>query len=260
MRPRPEAVARLAALLALEAAALTVLRRPGRGPGAVDWAHLGRWLGAAPPEDAVVAVVRVVALALAGWLLASTVLYALARLTRLPGLIRATQRTALPAVRRLVDVALAASLAGGLVHIQPVAAQASPPIVVELGATTTTTLPAHLYVPVPAGDAMPTTTTTPTTSRPAFTSTTATAPPPPTPPSPAPLATARTHTVVPGDNLWTIAESELSRQAGRTPDHLAESEIRRYWLHVIDANRSRLRSGDPNLIYPGESVLCPPAA
>jgi nucleoid-associated protein YgaU len=72
-------------------------------------------------------------------------------------------------------------------------------------------------------------------------------------------AADNTHTVVAGDNLWTIAAAELSRQSGRTPDHLAEAEIRNYWIKVIDANRGRLLSGNPNLIYPGEQIVRPPA-
>ena len=102
----------------------------------------------------------------------------------------------------------------------------------------------------------------PTTARPSPTISTAPAPartvPAPAPtPAPSPAPAPHVHTVVAGDNLWTIAAAELSRQTGRTPDHLAEVEIRNYWIRVIDANRGRLISGDPNLIYPGESILCP---
>jgi len=79
--------------------------------------------------------------------------------------------------------------------------------------------------------------------------TTIAAPPASTEPSlatgPSEPAGAHLHTVVPGYNLWTIAAAELTRQTGRTPDHLAEAEIRSYWLRVIAANRDRLRSGDP---------------
>lgn len=245
--------ARLLALVALEAAAIPLLQDRG-GTAAVDWAHLGDWLAATAPEDAVVAVVRLVALVLAGWLLATTVVYFIARASRLPGLVRATAWATLPAVRKVVDAAVAVTLVGGtVVSAHPAGAQVSPPpIVVELNSTTTSTL-AHLYVPVPAGDRFVATPTTLTIPR-------SVAPPPATPPPAIAEPASRTHTVVPGDNLWTIAAAELTRQTGRTPDHLAEVEIRNYWVAIITANRPHLRSGDPNLIYPGESILLPAAS
>src|SRR5438105_9294110 len=144
---------RLVTLLGLEAVAFAVLRTRGDGRAGIDWSHLGRWLATTAPDDAVTAVVRVVALALAGWLLATTTLYLLARLTGVPGLVRAAGWATLPAVRRLVDGAVAASVLGGAVlGAHPAGAQAPgpPPIVVQLDTTTTTT-PGHLYVPVPAG-------------------------------------------------------------------------------------------------------------
>jgi nucleoid-associated protein YgaU len=36
-------------------------------------------------------------------------------------------------------------------------------------------------------------------------------------------------------------------------------EVEPLWRTVIDANRQRLRSGDPDLIYPGETILIPDA-
>ena len=66
------------------------------------------------------------------------------------------------------------------------------------------------------------------------------------------------HRVVEGDNLWTIARDHLARATGRRPAELGEREIARYWLRVVEANRASLRSGDPDLIYPGEQVRLPP--
>jgi hypothetical protein len=59
------------------------------------------------------------------------------------------------------------------------------------------------------------------------------------------------HLVVPGDNLWRIAAGHITANA-KTP-----IGVRTYWLMVIEANRNRLRSGDPNLIFPGESIVLP---
>ncbi len=252
MRTRVIAGARLVGLVAMEVAAIPLLR--GRGDGAsagIDWSHLGRWAADTAPEDAVVAVVRLLGLGLAAWLLASTVLYLLARLTRVPALVRGASWATMPAVRRIVDAAVAASVLGGAVlGPHPAGAQVPTPIVVELN-TTTTGSPSHRYVPIPAGDRIA---PVPTTARSAPTTTLLPAPPAPLAPRSEPAA--HVHTVVSGDNLWTIAAAELSRQTGRT----AEADVRDYWLRIIETNRSRLLSGNPDLIYPGESILCPPVA
>ena len=271
---------RLVALVILEVAAIPLLGGSGAGtPADIDWARLGHWLATTPPEDAVTAVVRLAGMALAAWLLATTVLYLLARLTRAAALMRGVEWATLPAVRKVVDGAVAASIVGSaLVGAHPAGAQtpAPPPIVVEL--STTTTVPAeHLYVPVAAGDTAPTPGATSPTVGPVAAST---APPAPatttmapapvtgaptardtegqaTPPAVAP-AEVHVHRVVAGDNLWRIAAADLGRQRGRGREHLAEAEIRRHWLKVMAANQGRLRSGDPNLIYPGETIVCPP--
>lgn len=57
-------------------------------------------------------------------------------------------------------------------------------------------------------------------------------------------------TVVPGDHLWKISAHHLSRYA---PDR----EVAPYWLEVIEMNRADLRSGDPDLIFPGEVIRLP---
>jgi nucleoid-associated protein YgaU len=85
------------------------------------------------------------------------------------------------------------------------------------------------------------------------------APPPTTPPvAPAPVASAplpaRTYEVRAGDNLWRISRAELVTRGDAQPD---DSTIARYWQAVIAANRTTLRSGNPNLIFPGELVALP---
>jgi nucleoid-associated protein YgaU len=87
----------------------------------------------------------------------------------------------------------------------------------------------------------------------------ATPAPPPVPapaPAPAPMPAAeRHHVVVAGDNLWAIAAAELTRVTG-DPDP-SDAVIVPYWQRVIAANRASLRSGDPSLIHPGETVVLP---
>lgn len=57
-------------------------------------------------------------------------------------------------------------------------------------------------------------------------------------------------TVVEGDHLWKISARHLGPN---TPDeHVAP-----YWRDVVAVNTPNLRSGDPDLIYPGEVVEMP---
>ena len=63
-----------------------------------------------------------------------------------------------------------------------------------------------------------------------------------------------TYTVVKGDNLWRISCQQLRRGLDAKP---TSAEIVPYWLQLIEINRDRLRSGDPDLIYPGEELLLP---
>ena len=53
-----------------------------------------------------------------------------------------------------------------------------------------------------------------------------------------------------GDHLWKISARHLSQVA---PD----ATVAPYWLEVIDTNTPHLRSGDPDLIYPGEVIELP---
>lgn len=61
--------------------------------------------------------------------------------------------------------------------------------------------------------------------------------------------------VRPGDHLWKIAGEHLTIVLDRPP---TESEHARYWLEVVDAAWPVIRSGDPDLIYPGEEIPLPP--
>ena len=57
-------------------------------------------------------------------------------------------------------------------------------------------------------------------------------------------------TVVEGDHLWKISARRLGEGA-------SDEEISPYWRQVVVVNTPRLRSGDPDLIYPGEIVEVP---
>lgn len=308
------AVLRLGLLLTFEIGAIIALHTVGRlSMMEIDTANLSQWLSDTPTQDAVVAVVRLIALAAAYWLFLSTVLYLVAAATKIPGFIRSIAWFALPGIRRVVDGALVLTIVGSSVigsgrmaMAQDASSTTGAPVIehvytpradvnvdaktpggsAQVSAPTTatpTTTPTGDgdpgdYLPKPDGDvtttATPTTATpttaTPTTSTPAPTTTQRPAPttqiapptaptnPAPTPlPAPAPIPVAHgaeAYTVVRGDNFWTISERHLETTLGRSA---SLDEVRTYWLRVIEENRDAIRSGNPNLIYPGEVFVLP---
>lgn len=246
---------KVAALLAFEGFAICTLHRLGSRPG------FGvRWIDLPAPttrlDEAVASGLRYLTLLLAYWLLVSTVLYVGARLTDLQAALPAVRRATLPVVRRLVDGTLAVSLtAGTLVTPTQALAQSIPPPVEQT------------YIPTPAGvPADPVadeqTTMPPGASLPAT-------PPPAVSPTtdpfdhdavvalPADLLFDRSesYAVEIGDSLWSIAEHRLRQTTSTQPSDAATAT---YWVELIAANRSRLISGDPDLIYPGELLVLPP--
>lgn len=62
-------------------------------------------------------------------------------------------------------------------------------------------------------------------------------------------------TVEDGDHLWKISQAHLDQVLGEPATAV---EVDPYWRSVVETNRERLRSGDPDLIYPGEVVVLPP--
>ncbi|HET7486648.1 MAG TPA: LysM peptidoglycan-binding domain-containing protein [Acidimicrobiales bacterium] len=207
------------------------------------------WLATTPADDAVVAVARLVALVLAWWLLASSSAYAVASLLRMHGVVRRLGWATLPGVRRLVD----AMVAGSVVVAATMAATPA-------GAVTDVSTPDHAYVPRPAGDgpAPPTTTSTTTTATTSIAPMTTSTALPVVVPAPRAVRAAApavvTVLVHPGDSLWRIAERQVA--AGGLGRHDVRT-VAAYWRRLVEANRHRLVSGDPDLIYPGEVVVLP---
>jgi len=255
-----------------ECAALVLLHRVGSS-GAVDWGDPGRWLADTPPEDALVEVVRLAGLVLAWWLTATTVLYILARLTRVPSLARSVQWATLAPVQRVVDGVLATSIVAGSTFGSATVALAEPgapsPVVVQLDQAKQSGAPEPAYRPRPAGDGTATqpdsgSKATSTTSAPAANN----GPPEPArrPAPPAteaaavPPSTPTTYVVQAGDSLWRIAERQVAATMGRSPDDISVGEVHAYWVHLVETNRHRLRSGDPDLIHPDEVLVLPAAS
>jgi hypothetical protein len=426
----------LLGLLGLEVAAVLGLHWLGRFAGLrIGWDEPVPWLLNSPIQHVFGSVLRMVALVMAYWLLASTVAYLLASLTRLPGAVRAVGWATLPLVRRVADHAVAVTLATSMVGgttlgvagpalaadtrgfgppaPKPAAAAGATELGAQDGPATTEPEPTRtsepVYTPEPAdqapatapqatppppttepeptptsepvytpdpadqvprrlqeeestattadsttttAEATTTTTTEPptttaeattstaeatTTTAEATTTTTTAEPPttttarPPTTTAAAPTTAApatrqgmaaptsgpttstarrpgagaaaapgqdhaydpepasdppeaaeanpgsstpanpgggndqgsgeqeeRTHRVVGGDSLWMIARDHLSRQRSGGSGRPTNREVAAYWIKVVEANRDRLQSGDPDLIYPGERVKLPP--
>ena len=103
-------------LLGLEVAAVLGLHWLGRFAGLrIGWDEPVPWLLNSPIQNVLGSILRMVALVMAYWLLASTVAYLLASLTRLPGAVRAVGWATLPLVRRVADHAVAVTLATSMV-------------------------------------------------------------------------------------------------------------------------------------------------
>jgi hypothetical protein len=106
----------LLALLGLELAAVVGLHWLGRFSGLrIPWDRTVPWLLSSPLQEVLGAILRMVGLVMAYWLLASTLIYLVASLSRLPAALRALRWVTLPVVRRVADHAVAVTLATSMV-------------------------------------------------------------------------------------------------------------------------------------------------
>jgi hypothetical protein len=244
--------------VAAEGAAIVMLTAIGREPAfRVPLTRLDHWLAVTPPADALVAGLRWVALLGAWWLLAGTLVYVAAAVTRVPAAVRAVRWVALPPVRRVVDAAFVATVVGGAV-LAPASAGArvaGPPPTTFVrdgrGGDLASLPPATTAAPNPPA-VPPTVRTAPTAP-----SAPAAAAVPPAAPSPPPGGMEVQVVVAPGDDLWALAAGRLAATRGIAPADVADAEIAPYWVAVCERNRGALASGDPNLIFPGEVVTLP---
>lgn len=243
-------------LVAGEALAVAALHRLGSVDGfAIPRRDLGRWLRDAPSEDVLLAGIRLAALIAAWWLLITTLLYVAARLADLNGAARAIGWVTVPGVRRWADRAIAVSVvaAGVLALTRSAAADPPPntsptprPVVIDLDHRDRPTIP---YAPAPTVR----TGAAPHVELPL--------PPAPATPLPAPATsrpTSARHVIAPGDHLWSIAARHLAAGTRRSIADLTPADIAPYWRRVVEHNRPHLRSGDPDLVFPGEEIELPP--
>ena len=252
---------RLVGLVAVEVALVVALHALGRMDGfAIEWSNLPAWLESTAFEDAFGAVVLVVALLMAYWLLVSTLAYLAASVSGRPGALGAVSWLTLPPVRRLVSRAVALSIAASAVVGSLTSAVAggagSAPVIVEVEQSGSFFPPGATAVPQ-SGDQSGI--VVPPHLEPE--STPAGHEPDPDHQPSAPVVPSVdgsiSHPVTArhGDHLWGLSERHLAEVLGRSD--LGEHEIARYWVRVIEANRDTIRSGDPDLIYPGEILVLP---
>ena len=262
----------LVAWTALLAVAVFALRAVGNNalapPPLAAPDEWGAWLEEREPLEAAFALLRLLALGAAWYLLGTTVLGAAVRLARAPMLVVAADCVTVAPLRTLLSAVVTfglsapstpPALAGGL----PAASQATagrPEVtstspVRDTGddpAVPPTVVMRRLPSSAPSSPAPPASTPAPPRLPP---------PPAPTPPPPRPQTTtaapqAAEWRVRPGDSFWTIAAAVLAEKGGR-PVTVAETVA--YWLRLIEANRPRLISpGDPDLILPGQVLALPP--
>src|SRR5438445_8015065 len=199
---------------------LPYLRTPGADPSA--WRL---WLASTPPQDAVAALLRLAATAAAWWLLATTGLYLVARVVRVPAMVRTLEWTTPRVVRRLIDRAVAlsviASLAGGTAAF---AGGGNPPapVVAGVGRQPGILLPRGTrpgMQPQPSPEPLP-------VPIPPVASIPPAAQVPPVAPVPessalregaAPPGLPDRYTVQRGDNPWPIAANPLAASGGTGP-------------------------------------------
>jgi len=211
--------AKLAVLGAGEVALALALWRRGPVDDPLRWSDPLGWLRVTSPENALVEVGRVVVLVVVGWMVCST---ALAIAARVLDVLFGTRRCS-AAVSRVIPGFIATLVAAAIATSAPMAAQPRSPVA-PLG-------------PVRDGRA-PTAVAAAIAASPVAT---------PLSIAPAPAATT-THVVATGESLWSIARDQVGGDA---------TELDRYWRALCDANRAALRSGDVNVIHPGETLVLP---
>jgi hypothetical protein len=243
-----------AVLVAVEAAAVVLLHQLGRARELqVPLDDLKRWLDTTDPELATIAGARLVALGLAWWLLGSSLLYLGARGLRRDVVTAAIGALTLRATRRVLDRMFVAGVLVTALTRAPVATAGPLPepagVSIEPRSGRVDDAPASLRGAVRDGRDLPA-----SHDGQPFDPALPSRDPAPAKPAPAGPSPTAGYVVVSGDSLWLIAARIVAPPSPSTSDVPA---IAPYWRLLVEANRDSLRSGDPNLIFPGESVRLP---
>jgi hypothetical protein len=275
----------LAGWVVLLVLSMGALHAIGRGPLAAPPitrpGALAGWLEQRPGVTLAFCALRLGALGLAGYLLATTLAGLVARIVGRAHWSAAVDAISPLVVRRLVQGAAGLTMAATITTTQTAAwatpgAGAGPasltPIMRHLpssaaapSASTASPLPARQVTPdrgagVIDGAPRPPPGTEPSASAPSAPAPSASAPSAPAPSAATPSPTPATWVIRSGDNLWSVAEATLARAWGRVP---SDAEVDDYWTGLIAVNRVRLALGDdPDLVFPGQvfEVPTPPPA
>ncbi len=255
-------------------ATVWVLTRLGTGAlaapplGSVD--ALRAWAASRDAAEVVMAIVRLVALFMAWYLMALTVAGAFVRLFRSRRLVAVTDRVTPAAVRSLLDHAVRLGLTGTAVLgaiVPSVAGGRAPPVELagagqaELESTASQTrldgtarqqrltdevMPPVAELAPTAGEPRPGGEPEPVAELEQ-----------PQPDEPAPDEPAASVWVIEaGDHLWRVAEETLTEAEGGPVD---DASVVAYWGQLIELNREVLVDGDnPDLVYPGQVFALPP--
>lgn len=236
--------ARPALTAAAVVVAAVVLVAAGRGPLApppVSPRGVAQWLEERDAVTVAFSLGRLVALAWLAWVVALSLLTATARGIGAAGVARVVAAGLPPVVRRAVvgaGVGSMLTLGGPTVA----AAGAASPVSAAQGDGTATmsVLPDEPARPEPApapdsGDGV----AAPVGA--ASRASEASAPP-------------DEWRVAPGDSFWSIAVELLGDALGRAP---TDGEVAPYWRQLVEVNRSRLATGDPDLLFPGQVLTVP---
>jgi hypothetical protein len=233
---------------------------------------LGDWPPLDDPLLAATEVVRLAALAAAGWLLVITVLDTVASMVRARPVLSLTQRL-VPSFWRHLALRPAMALAvvvppviAPITHMAPTAAQTVANETVQPQQPSADGIRSLTMVVAPGagrspGDDEPTAVLTMRRHQPepdrGEETTTAEAIAGDSAERPEAPPESSTHAAISGDNLWSIAAAHLTNVRGERPH---AREIAPYWRALIDANRSVLPDPDnPDLLFPGVQLTLPPA-
>lgn len=223
------------AAVALPVVGIVLLHRLGD----LEWTRIGwadpiAWIRTADATQVLVASLRMLGLGLCYWLSSSTLVYVCALASRSSGAIRAAAAATPSAVRR----------AAGRITVMAVAAStvAAPAAIAIGSAPPAVSAPSPLdarRVAAGSGSGWVDSGFPPVAVRRN----------PPAAEERSSLVEVRS-----GDTLWGLAERQLAKRLGRPP---APGEIAGYCQTLVTVNLPGLRSGDPDLIHPGEIIVLP---
>lgn len=233
-------IAWVGALAGVLAAAMAIGSSPAfAGPTSARPGELATWAAGRSPVEAAFALLRVVVICLAAYLLVGTAVVVVARVLRAGRLLAVVDVVTLRWTRHVVELALGA----GLLTVPLTANHAG---ATDRWAITASEVPPEASGGDGAGPADP-------VARPAWQHG------PPTmqrldPPEQ--VAAASSEVVVgAGDHLWSVAERALAAAWGRAP---VDEEVAPFWEQVVEVNRARLADpANPDLLFVGQVVAVP---